>query len=562
MISGFRDRRGREEALTLAAIVLVLTTMFATGALADGSYVPERAIRTLPAIPSQRALISYRNGMERLVVESSLDGPGERFGWILPAPSKPVRVERVSPGLINTLSFCTQPKITHDLTGWLEMLGMSAAAVALGALLLILFKSREIVLAILYLIAIPVLCLGLLPALGHAGGGSPAALPESGVRVEESLTVGSYEVNVLVAEKAEDLNGWLDDHGFRKFGERGLGIVADYIADGWCFVTAQLLREGDGYCRPHPLAVTFPASIPVYPMRLTALNGHALYLELLVAADFEAVAPFLNVELCDVLNAARPLNLASDGTPIAGFRGAEHLVWIYHPEADQTLWNQCVLTKLSGQLEPDQMSRDFWLDLIPARPYRRHLYSRRGAREAGLAGALGLWIVAVVVSMIVFQRRIAGERGRRFAFARILGPLTLGGLLFWGAFYLGAPKTDVTSVDPEDIYWPNRSIYDRAAFELGKDTQRFKGMSCRRIAEAFEGYFRRNKSLNVLTGNIIRCEYSPGNFVVVPEGRNALLVIVRRYGMPDVRHMIPNVVEPPKRTVRPRMAEERTGMRS
>lgn len=553
----------RKGALTVIFAVLpLMTPVFAVRAHADGVKMPERAFRKLPAIPSQRALISYRDGVERLVVQSSLDGPGKRFGWILPVPSKPVQVEQVSAGLLNTLAFCTRPKITHDLTRWIQMWAMGAAAVAFGALLLILFKSREIVLAVLFLIAIPFFSLFLLPSLGTAGGGGPGAFPRSGVRVEESLTVGSYEVNVLAVEKAEDLNRWLDEYGFRKFGEKGLRIVGGYIAEGWHFVTAQLRRKGNGYSKPHPLAVTFPTNIPVYPMRLTALNGHPLYLELFVAADFEAVTPGLGVEFCDILNSGSKFHIIANGPRMARFRGEEHRLSIFHPEAEKLLWDQCVLTKLAGRLEPEQMSEDFRLNLIPAVPHRKHFYSHRGAREAGLVGALSLWIAAVIASLMVFQQRIAGERGRRFAFVRILGPVTLGGLLFWGAFYVVAPKASVRTGPPGSLYLMNRLEYQRATRDLGKETQHFKGMTCSRIAEVFEDYFRRNKLRNVVTGDLIRCEYSPGNFIVLLERGNAVIVLVERYGMPRVWDIIPNVVQPPKRTVRPHLVTEGAGARS
>ena len=45
-------------------------------ARADGSYFPEQAFTTLPTIPTQRALLCYRDGVETLLVESTLDTLG------------------------------------------------------------------------------------------------------------------------------------------------------------------------------------------------------------------------------------------------------------------------------------------------------------------------------------------------------------------------------------------------------------------------------------------------------------------------------------------------------
>ena len=82
---------------------------------ADGKYFPEKAYKAAPAIPSQRAILVYRAGIEKLTIESALDGKGHEFGWIIPLPSLPTEFKKVSPGLIQTFSLAVQPKVIHDL---------------------------------------------------------------------------------------------------------------------------------------------------------------------------------------------------------------------------------------------------------------------------------------------------------------------------------------------------------------------------------------------------------------------------------------------------------------
>lgn len=87
---------------------------------ADGKIFPDIAYKIPPKIPSQKAIIVYKDGIEKLIIESSLDGQGKEFAWIVPLPTKPINFETVSPGLIKTLSFAIQPKITHDIMRYLD----------------------------------------------------------------------------------------------------------------------------------------------------------------------------------------------------------------------------------------------------------------------------------------------------------------------------------------------------------------------------------------------------------------------------------------------------------
>ncbi|MHC4418082.1 MAG: hypothetical protein ACYSU6_05790, partial [Planctomycetota bacterium] len=75
-----------------------------TTVYADGKFFAERAYKVPPAIPSQRAILIHKDGTEKLIIESALQGEGKEFGWVIPLPAKPTEFEKVSPGLIKTLS--------------------------------------------------------------------------------------------------------------------------------------------------------------------------------------------------------------------------------------------------------------------------------------------------------------------------------------------------------------------------------------------------------------------------------------------------------------------------
>ena len=48
---------------------------------ADGCYFPARAVKTIPSIPTQRALLVWRDGVETLIVSSELDSYAHELVW-------------------------------------------------------------------------------------------------------------------------------------------------------------------------------------------------------------------------------------------------------------------------------------------------------------------------------------------------------------------------------------------------------------------------------------------------------------------------------------------------
>ena len=70
-------------ALRAALALLAVLVLWPVPAGADGCYIPEKAVRKLPEIPGQRAVVSFKDGRETLIVESRLEGQGRRFGGAL-----------------------------------------------------------------------------------------------------------------------------------------------------------------------------------------------------------------------------------------------------------------------------------------------------------------------------------------------------------------------------------------------------------------------------------------------------------------------------------------------
>ena len=272
--------------ILLAAVVCAFCLR---SAWADGIYKQEKAYKKMPEMPGQRALLIYRNGVERLEIESSVDGEGQRFGWIVPVPSLPTEIEKASPGLLRTLSLNVQPEIVHREweNAWSEKGWIAAAAMVLLWALIVISAGTMPRWAAMLLLLFLVLLASTLVSAGAIFRASSDQLGREtpGVKVERNEVVGNYEVSLLKAEAAEALNQWLDQNGFASFSAEGDTIVADYIRQGWHFVAAKLRREGGEALDPHPLGLTFKAQKPVYPMRLTALSGSSVALELFVVSE-------------------------------------------------------------------------------------------------------------------------------------------------------------------------------------------------------------------------------------------------------------------------------------
>lgn len=84
-------------------LLALLAELVSLPVWADGKVFPPVATPAEVTIPDQRALISWANGMERLIIETRLAGSGTNFAWVVPLPSRPT-VEPATSGLFPTLA--------------------------------------------------------------------------------------------------------------------------------------------------------------------------------------------------------------------------------------------------------------------------------------------------------------------------------------------------------------------------------------------------------------------------------------------------------------------------
>jgi hypothetical protein len=510
--------------LGVAAVLL-----FASAAFGDGCYIPERAVRKIPEIPAQRALLSWKDGVETLVISSALDSEAQKLGWIIPLPAVPQTIEKESPGGLKTLSFCIQPKITHDL-----YLGVKALVVcALIANLIMatfLFKRERFLDVLLLIVILVVLWSLLLPALGGAGGVTTTA----NTLVEKTAAVGSYQVSVLRPKTLDDLNAWLAENGFSALPTEADATIADYISKGWVFAAIKLTRAESGANAPHPIRMAFPAKGAVYPLRLTALAGGSTEFEVFVVAKDTASCDLLKEEFCDRFS--KLSNQKSEGYET----GDECLAKtsncaIGHSAICSLMWNDCVLTKFAGTIKAADMTQDIRFQWRPFRAFRQHFYTANGARDVAVILFVFLAGGWLFVSMIVFSTRIKQPGGRRWYFGKMLLPAIV--LFSVGAAIVFACLPKLAASEVAVHPWRQQFHFPfsfRAEIEFVlKDHEDVLRGTDQEIAAALLQRLtdeRNERPQNTIAGTDLKVEDCPGNFTVESHGKKVLIRIYDRYG--------------------------------
>ena len=527
--------RGRSSDITfviLGIVIVSVTVFFDQDVSADGKHFPEKAYKQAPAIPHQRAILTYRDGIEKLTIESSLDGQGREFGWVIPLPSKPTEFEKTSPGLIKTFSLVLQPRIVHDLTRNLHALLWGAVFVTLACLIIMFAKSSLERIGLLVMLIV-IFGFVLMPSLGRVKMAASTSTDVPGIKVHDIRHVGSYELAVLEAENSLVLDTWLGDNGFAGLTQEDEKIVSDYINDNWCFVAAKLRRDGDGYSRPHPLSMSFPYDKPIYPVRLTATVDSNVYLELFVIADKQASCDVLTLEVSDEYRFREERKAPYSARIIpSDFAGKTYKQNIGHSDAAEFMWDGCSLSKLCGSLEPKDMRYDIVLRLTDDSPRQERYYSHRGAREAALVLLLRMWCVLLVaLTLARFVKKKQLSSGRLFV-KRALAPTLLLSLLGCVVAYAVLPKIEVRTIGGGKggrmrIKLEEHLRKTEIAM-LARDHDDFVGMGKDEIASLVDDYFKSKNSTNVYSGEPLRHEDSPGDYTIIEDDRG---IVWRTYSM-------------------------------
>jgi hypothetical protein len=235
----------RRVGIKILILPLALGTLGSTlvPALADGGYLVRtfEEKQTRVSSDAQKALIIWEGGTETLHVRSSYRGPAAEFAWVIPVPAPP-KVERSDWKLFTAAEEATRPQIVVTRTRF----------------------------------------------VGHGCGCSTTAVPdqsgpvETGVRRLDSLDIRELHVEVLAASDAGGFVAWLKTNGYA-VSTNAEPVLEDYVQRKFFFVAVRVREAGfwatlktpGGVVTGEltPLAISFPAAKPFYPLAISAISA-------------------------------------------------------------------------------------------------------------------------------------------------------------------------------------------------------------------------------------------------------------------------------------------------
>lgn len=347
--------------------VLILIAI-SSNVMADGKFYSSNFT---PEIPAQRAVISYIDGRELLIVQSNFTGVSGDFGWVIPVPAEPefssIAGENAE-SFFYTISRNTAPKETY-----VSQVGSTLALILITCVIvlmpLLLYRFIFVILrepvprfgygSIAYVVIIFLLMMFMMSA-------TLLSSHSSDVEILSARQAGVYDVKVIKASDSGVLLGWLNENKYQ-FTKADEDVFREYISKDWCFVTCRIndkkaktdkFRTDNGMV--NPLVLIFPAKEVVYPLALTAVAG----------AETKVV---LYVYGCT--------KFAADGRFELEYAGQTAFIYewdVLEFDETNTLSKKMMefprdyLTKFRGRLTADDMRKDLIITAAPdVTPYRK-----------------------------------------------------------------------------------------------------------------------------------------------------------------------------------------------
>jgi hypothetical protein len=255
-------------------------------------------------------------------------------------------------------------------------------------------------------------------------------------------------------------------------------------------------------------------------MRLTALAGSNVYLELFIIADEQAANEKMILEFSDKYRFEKGAERDVFRQHLAGFAGETYQQDIGHPFAQKLIWDGCVVTRLCGTIQPRQMSNDIVLKLSAVKPYQKYCFSRLGAMSIAYLVGIGTCCVLLIVLTCIYYRKVKEENRGKFYLTRIILPTALYSLLFLGVTYAAIPKVNVETGGTRFGHILRGHMVVSMAAEIAEKNDYFRHKDVNEVAMIVDDYFK--------TGHTpvkeIKQEDSPGNYTIFKNDKGEIVL--------------------------------------
>jgi hypothetical protein len=349
----------------------------------------------------------------------------------------------------------------------------------------------------------------------YGDASSPSLNRVNPVEIQSRQIIGDYEIFVLKAVESEDLNTWLEDNGFRPFPEKAFATIDDYLKQNWYFLAAKLTREHDHISAPHPILIEFETNRPVYPMRLTALQGAEVNIELFVIAEAQAV-PIgyrLENEYCNTFFYRKISSRYHRNTEekVYGFKGRKYFrrnMEIGHTDGRKVMWDGCVLTKLTGKVKHKNMKIDLFFTFKNTVPHLAVSYTRGAALD--LVSVLGIAVFMIGFPFLVAWNPKTVEKILLLLFICIH-------IMISHYIHLGK-KVETVAIKSEWYNFTSSMYFALSDIELKEDTT---------DRELIDQLTEIEDLMNPFTKKAVVLEDSPGNITV--KRKDGLIESIKLY---------------------------------
>ena len=188
---------------------------------------------TVPINQAAEQIVFRQQGDQvTAMVRILYSGNAEDFSWVIPVPDTP-EISLGADATFNELDFATRPQFQLQQTG--DVCEQDRFFVN---------SSPESA-----------------PSVADSG--------DDGVTIEEELTIGPFDIDIVSSENADDMSIWLQDNGYL-INDRGLNLIEPYVLAGMKFVAVKL-SSGESSGSIQPLIMRYPSEKPMVPIRLTAI---------------------------------------------------------------------------------------------------------------------------------------------------------------------------------------------------------------------------------------------------------------------------------------------------